>query len=92
MLGFSPNLFWERRKAVFSNLDESVLILTSGSIRNKSRDTESVFRPDSDFFYLTGVCEPDSVAILRPNGSDGDSSLWPTSTRRILSEFSDKYR
>lgn len=76
MLGFSPNLFWERRKAVFSNLDESVLILTSGSIRNKSRDTESVFRPDSDFFYLTGVCEPDSVAILRPNGSDGDLVLF----------------
>jgi|TARA_B110000116_G_scaffold113033_1_gene98189 Xaa-Pro aminopeptidase len=76
MLGFSPNLFWERRKTVFSKLDETVLVLTSGSIRNKSRDTEIPFRPDSDFFYLTGVCEPDSVAVLRPNGSDGDLILF----------------
>ncbi len=76
MLGFSPNLFCERRKMVFSNLGESVLVLTSGSIRNKPRDTESPFRPDSDFFYLTGVCEPDSVAILRPSGSDGDLLLF----------------
>lgn len=76
MLGFSPELFEERRKKVFSKLHNSVLLLSSGSVKKKSRDIEIPFRPDSDFFYLTGLCEPECVALLRPNGSDGDLILF----------------
>ncbi len=29
------------------------------------------FRPDSDFWYVTGFPEPDAVAVLRPGAADG---------------------
>ena len=76
MLGFSPELFEERRKTVFSKLDNSVLLLSSGSVKKKSKDIEFPFRPESDFFYLTGLCESECIALLRSNGSDGDLVLF----------------
>ncbi len=36
-----------------------------------SNDTEYVYRPDSDFYYLTGIEEPDVTAVLRNDPSDG---------------------
>ena len=33
------------------------------------------FRPGSDFAYLTGDHDPDSVLVLRPNGSGHDATL-----------------
>src|SRR6202011_1328685 len=36
-----------------------------------SHDTEYPYRQDSDFYYLTGLEEPDAVAVFRPNPADG---------------------
>src|ERR1044071_6420531 len=33
----------------------------------RSNDTHYRFRQDSDFFYLTGFEEPDSVAVIKPD-------------------------
>jgi len=49
----------------------SIAILRSAPERTFSNDTEYPYRQDSDFHYLTGFDEPDSVAVLRPNASDG---------------------
>src|SRR4029077_5176217 len=38
-------------------------------------DTEYAFRQDSDFHYLTGFDDPDSIAVLRPNAPDGKRYL-----------------
>ena len=75
-LGFSLNLFEQRRKIVFNALGNAVLVLASGPVKKKSRDIGIPFRPDSDFFYVTGMCEPDFVALLKPNGLDGDLILF----------------
>ena len=102
MLGFSPDLFEKRRKTLFNNLNNSVLLISSGSVKKRSRDTELSFRPDSDFFYLTGLCEPGCVALLTANGSDGDLILfvpaWDpnkerwTGDRIGLDDLKEKYR
>ncbi|MGQ0554125.1 MAG: aminopeptidase P N-terminal domain-containing protein [Planctomycetota bacterium] len=49
-----------------SGLGGSVAVFPAGSERLRSRDTHFRFRPDSDFWYLTGFAEPDAVAVLRP--------------------------
>ncbi len=36
-----------------------------------SNDTDYVYRQDSGFYYLTGIEEPDTTAVLRGNPSDG---------------------
>lgn len=42
-------------------------MLYGGDLKTRSNDTEFRFRPDSDFFYLTGLAEPGAVMVLRPD-------------------------
>ncbi len=57
--------FAKRRKSVFSQMtDDSVAILFSGSEIERSPDIEYLFHVNKDFYYLTGLNEPDSVCVL----------------------------
>ena len=46
---------------------KSVAIIPGAHDTRRSNDTHYRFRQDSDFFYLTGFEEPDSLAVLRPD-------------------------
>lgn len=54
----------ERRARAARALGGGVMVLGAAPIRRRSRDTEYPYRPDSDLFYLTGVTQPDAVAVL----------------------------
>jgi len=70
-LGFSSDLFAARRKRVLADLGGSALVLGSTNHAAAGR-----YRADSELFYLTGVTEPGAVAVLRPDGEDGDFVLF----------------
>ncbi len=53
----------------------SVAILPSAREMTRSNDTEFRFRQDSDFYYLTGFSEPESVAVITP-GRDEKFTLF----------------
>ena len=84
--GFSPDTFARRRELTLAGLDDGVMLLPAGPVRYRSRDTEYRYRPDSELFYLTGVTEPEAVAVLRPGGGepftlfvrerDSEAELW----------------
>ena len=40
--------------------------LPAAPVRHRNNDVEYAYRQDSDFFYLTGFGEPESVAVLIP--------------------------
>ncbi|MEM7306148.1 MAG: aminopeptidase P N-terminal domain-containing protein [Planctomycetota bacterium] len=42
----------------------------SGSEKLRNGDSTFRFRPESDFYYLTGCDEPDSCLVLSPHGDD----------------------
>src|SRR5690348_4909049 len=46
---------------------KSVAIIPSAREATRSNDTQYRFRQDSDFYYLTGFEEPDSIAIIAPS-------------------------
>lgn len=50
----------------------SIAVLPAAPERTRSRDTLYSYRPNSDFFYLTGFEEPDSVAVLIPGRPQGE--------------------
>jgi Xaa-Pro aminopeptidase len=53
------------RHALFASLPEnSAVLVASGAEQVRNRDVEYPFRVDSDFFYLTGFDEPDTVLLL----------------------------
>ena len=57
-----------RRRAQLMRLmgADSIAIVPAAPVRQRNSDVEYDYRPDSDFYYLTGFAEPDSVAVLIP--------------------------
>lgn len=47
---------------------KSVAIIPAAREATRSNDTQYRFRQDSDFYYLTGFEEPESIAVLAPAG------------------------
>jgi Xaa-Pro aminopeptidase len=45
---------------------KSIAIIPSAREATRSNDTQYRFRQDSDFYYLTGFEEPDSIAVITP--------------------------
>jgi len=63
----------ERRQMLMAHMaDNSIAILPSASLQIRSNDTEYKFRQNSDFYYLTGFSEPDSVLVLVPGRAKGE--------------------
>jgi len=50
---------------------DAIAILPTASAALRNRDVEYPYRPDSDFYYLTGFPEPEAVAVLLDQGSEG---------------------
>jgi Xaa-Pro aminopeptidase len=53
-----------------------IAVLVAAPERVRSRDTLFVYRPDSDFYYLTGFEEPEAVAVLMPGRPQGEFLLF----------------
>ena len=54
-----------RREALRNKMPEnSVAVVFSNSLRNRSNDVDYVFHQDPNFYYLTGYREPNAVLVL----------------------------
>jgi len=66
-----------RRKRLMDMMgDDSVAIIPTAPVRIRNRDVEFPFRPESDFYYLTGFPEPEAVAVLIPGRPQGEYLLF----------------
>jgi Xaa-Pro aminopeptidase len=71
------NEFAKRRRRLMEAMgDEAIAILPAASVRARNRDVAFPFRPDSDFYYLTGFPEPEAVAVLIPGRRQGEYLLF----------------
>jgi Xaa-Pro aminopeptidase len=64
--------------------ESSIAIIPTAPVQHRNRDINFPFRPDSNFFYLTGFAEAESVAVLMPGRSTGEYVLF--CRERSLSE------
>jgi Xaa-Pro aminopeptidase len=53
-----------------------IAILPAAPVRHRNADIEYGYRQDSDFMYLTGFDEPESVAVLIPGRPQGEYVLF----------------
>lgn len=59
--------FADRRNVFGSQMDRgSVAVLFTAPTYPRNGDVSHEYRFESDFFYLTGFAEPESVAVIRP--------------------------
>lgn len=78
--------FAARRQAVLDRLGRGVLVLPASEIQRSSRDTERPYVPDRELHWLTGLAEPEAVAVLVGGGDpelvvfarerDPEAELW----------------
>jgi Xaa-Pro aminopeptidase len=69
--------FARRRKQLMRMMGpDSIAILPTNPEQSRNRDVDFPFRPDSDFYYLTGFAEPEAVAVLLPGRKHGEYLLF----------------
>ena len=72
-----PAEYQRRRRALMAMMTPgSIAVVPAASVRLRNRDTEYLFRQDSDFLYLTGFTEPDAVLVLAPGREHGETILF----------------
>lgn len=54
----------------------SIAIIPAAGTKIRNRDVEYFYRQDSDFYYLTGFAEPQSIAVLMPGRENGEYVLF----------------
>ncbi|MDO9048457.1 MAG: Xaa-Pro aminopeptidase [Methylobacter sp.] len=69
--------FKKRRKQLMQSIGKgNIAIIGSAAVRARNRDVNYPFRQDSDFYYLTGFNEPDSLAVFIPGRKQGEYILF----------------
>lgn len=69
--------FAQRRKRLMADMGpNTIAIIPSANEVIRNHDVHYGFRQDSDFYYLTGFNEPDSVAVLVPGREHGEFILF----------------
>jgi Xaa-Pro aminopeptidase len=66
----------KRRAQLSAAFPGETLVIPSGREKVRANDTLYLFRPGSDFMWLTGEHDPDAVLIMRPNGGGHDATLY----------------
>ena len=73
----SRDEFARRRRALMKTMGrDSIAILPAAPVRLRNNDVEYGYRQDSDFHYLTGFPEPESVAVFVPGREQGEYVLF----------------
>ncbi|KAI1777400.1 aminopeptidase-like protein [Hypoxylon cercidicola] len=69
--GITAQEYHERRAALCESLPpDSAVLLPSATLKYRSGAVFYPFRQESNFLYLTGFSEPDSLAVLRRTGNE----------------------
>nr|WP_276599222.1 aminopeptidase P N-terminal domain-containing protein [Nannocystis sp. SCPEA4] len=71
-----------RRSRLAARLGDAALLLSSGAPPTRSGDTHYRFRPESNFYYLTGAAESGSVLLLRPGRQPASALFMPVQDER----------
>ena len=73
----SSQEFADRRAKLMAMIgDDAIAIIPSAKLLTRNNDAEFVFRQDSDFLYLTGFNEPESVTVLVPGRKESEYIIF----------------
>lgn len=65
-----------RRERFMRAMGGGVAILKTHTMKHRTADQEYFFRANSDFLYLTGLREPESIAVFTPEGKKERFTLF----------------
>ena len=69
--------FAKRRRRLTDMMEAgSIAIVPTAPVRSRNRDVDFPYRPDSNFYYLTGFGEPEAVAVFAPGREQGEFVMF----------------
>ena len=72
-----PKEFEKRRHILMELMGPGGIAVVAAAPESvRSRDVTHSYRQDSDFYYLTGFCEPEAVAVLIPERRQGQFIIF----------------
>ncbi|MEM7001928.1 MAG: Xaa-Pro aminopeptidase [Pseudomonadota bacterium] len=73
----TPTEHKKRRDRLMGMMSPGSIAIIPGAVeQRRNRDIQYLFRQDSDFFYLTGFCEPQALLVLIPGRDQGQEILF----------------
>ncbi|MDP6141369.1 MAG: Xaa-Pro aminopeptidase [Arenicellales bacterium] len=72
----TATVYARRRHTVMNHLGDGIAVVPTAPVARRNGDVHYRYRPDSDFFYLTGFAEPEAVAVLTPGRSGGEFLIF----------------
>jgi len=78
MQQFSPEFFAGNRQRLAAKLDGALIVVAANALVQRSADTTFPFRQESNFWYLTGLDEPEYLLVLDPAAPDEPFLVMPT--------------
>jgi len=76
MTNNNTKIYARRRAELMQQLGKDIVIVPTAPVRNRNNDVDYAFRPDSDFYYLTGFNEFEAVAVLCPGRANGEFIIF----------------
>ena len=76
MTKLNMSLFQKRRDELMQLMEDGIAIFPTAPEIIRNGDVHFIFRPDSDFYYLTHFPEPQAVAVLVPGQPNGKFILF----------------
>lgn len=69
--------FKQRQKEFIKSIGNSgIAVIFAARDLQHNRKTISIYRQDSDFYYLTGFVEPEAIAVFIPQRAEGEYVLF----------------
>jgi len=76
-LSISEKEYRRRRRQLMRMVgDGNIAVIASAEVSNRNNDVEYPFRQDSDFYYLTGFSEAESLVVFIPGREQGEYILF----------------
>ena len=69
---------YKSRRTELSNQigGNDIVIIPTSEVKSRNGDVDFRFRPDSDFYYLSGFEEPEAVAVICPGREQGEYVIF----------------
>lgn len=68
----NKDIYKRRRQELLNQIGENdIVIVPTANVQSRNGDVYFRFRPDSDFYYLTGFEEPEAVMVICPARKQG---------------------
>ena len=72
-----PDDFARRRRQLLNHMHPGSIAVIPGAVQHRrNNDIFFPFRQNSDFYYLTGFCEPDALLVLIPRREQGETIVF----------------